>query len=157
MALFDFVRNAGTELLKRAGAGAHPETETRDLVDGEDLIKSIHDLGLSIQNLEVRVDGDTAIVSGKASTQVEREKVILAVGNTKGIAHVDDRVEVEKPAPQSTYYEVKKSDTLSKIAKQHYGDAKLYPRIFDANRPMLKDPNLIYPGQVLRIPPLESR
>lgn len=155
MALFDFVRDAGTELLKRVGAGARPET--RDLVDSEDLVKAIHDLGLSIQNLDVRVDGDTAIVSGKASSQAEREKVILAVGNTKGIAHVDDRVEVEKPGPQSTYYEVKKGDTLSKIAKQHYGDATQYPRIFDANRPMLKDPNLIYPGQVLRIPPLESR
>ena len=149
MALFDFVRNAGTELLKRVGAGAHP--------DSEDLVKSTHDLGLSIQNLDVRVDGDTAIVSGKASNQAEREKVILAVGNTKGIAHVEDRVDVETPAPQSTYYEVKKGDTLSKIAKRHYGDAKQYPRIFAAHRPMLKDPDLIYPGQVLRIPPLESR
>lgn len=149
MALFDFLRNAGKELQDRVGAGDHPT--------GEDLVKSIHDLGLSIENLAVRVDGGTAVVSGKAPSQAEREKVILGVGNVKGIEHVDDRMEVEKPGPQSTYYEVKKGDTLSKIAKQHLGDAKQYPRIFDANRPMLKDPNLIYPGQVLRIPPPESR
>jgi nucleoid-associated protein YgaU len=149
MALLDFVRDAGKEILKRATGGSPSDTE--------DLVKSVHDLGLSIENLDVRVDGDTAVVSGKASSQAEREKLILAVGNTKGIAHVDDRVQVEKPAPQSTYYEVKKGDTLSKIAKQHYGDAKQYTQIFEANRPMLKDPDLIYPGQVLRIPPRETR
>ena len=58
------------------------------------------------------------------------------------------------PEPEGTYYEVKKGDTLSKIAKAQYGDAMKYPQIFEANRPMLKDPDKIYPGQVLRIPPL---
>ena len=43
-------------------------------------------------------------------------------------------------------------DTLSKIAKEMYGDANKYPVIFEANKPMLKDPDKIYPGQVLRIP-----
>ena len=45
-------------------------------------------------------------------------------------------------------------DNLSKIAKKFYGDANKYPVIFEANKPMLKDPNKIYPGQNLRIPPL---
>jgi nucleoid-associated protein YgaU len=44
-------------------------------------------------------------------------------------------------------------DSLSKIAKQEYGDAKLWPRIFEANKDIIKDPNLIYPGQKLKIPP----
>ena len=43
-------------------------------------------------------------------------------------------------------------DTLSKIAKQYYGDANKYPRIFEANREVIKDANLIYPGQKIRIP-----
>jgi len=50
------------------------------------------------------------------------------------------------------WYVVKKGDTLSKIAQQFYGDAKLYPQIFEANRDILSDPNLIKIGQKLRIP-----
>ena len=86
-------------------------------------------------------------------TQADKEKVILAVGNVEGVETVDDRMAVVKTEPEATFYEVQKGDTLSKIAKSHYGDWKLYPQIFEANKPMLKDPDLIYPGQVLRIPP----
>jgi nucleoid-associated protein YgaU len=57
------------------------------------------------------------------------------------------------PAPEATFYTVKSGDTLSKIAKDQYGNASKYPAIFEANRPMLLDPDKIYPGQVLRIPP----
>lgn len=53
----------------------------------------------------------------------------------------------------SAFYTVQKGDTLSAIAKRHYGDANAYPAIFEANRPMLEHPDRIYPGQVLRIPP----
>lgn len=56
--------------------------------------------------------------------------------------------------PEATLYTVQSGDSLSKIAKVHYGDAMKYPVIFKANQPMLKDPDKIYPGQVLRIPPL---
>lgn len=49
-------------------------------------------------------------------------------------------------------YTVKKGDTLSKISKEHYGDANQYMKIFEANRDQLKDPDKIYPGQELRIP-----
>ena len=52
----------------------------------------------------------------------------------------------------SRTYTVEKGDTLSRIAKEMYGDAGKYPAIFEANKPMLKDPDKIYPGQVLRIP-----
>ncbi|MBP7184191.1 MAG: LysM peptidoglycan-binding domain-containing protein, partial [Saprospiraceae bacterium] len=48
--------------------------------------------------------------------------------------------------------QVQKGDSLSKIAKAFYGDAMKYPVIFEANKPMLTDPDLIYPGQTLRIP-----
>ena len=52
----------------------------------------------------------------------------------------------------TSYRTVKSGDTLSKIAKEAYGDANAYMKIFEANKPMLKDPNKIYPGQMLRIP-----
>jgi hypothetical protein len=55
----------------------------------------------------------------------------------------------------SRTYTVEKGDTLSKIAKEMYGNAGKYPVIFEANQPMLKHPDKIYPGQVLRIPPLD--
>ena len=45
-----------------------------------------------------------------------------------------------------------KGDNLSKIAKKFYGDANQYNKIFEANREVIKDPNLIYPGQKIRIP-----
>ena len=64
--------------------------------------------------------------------------------------------EVVEPEPEAQFYTVQPGDSLSKIAKQFYGNAMKYPVIFDANKPMLKDPNKIYPGQVLRIPPLEQ-
>jgi nucleoid-associated protein YgaU len=50
------------------------------------------------------------------------------------------------------WHVVVQGDTLSKIAAHYYGDATLYPKIFEANRDVLKDPNLIRVGQKLRIP-----
>ena len=49
------------------------------------------------------------------------------------------------------------SREFSKISKEHYGDPNQYPLIFEANKPMLQDPDKIYPGQVLRIPAMESK
>jgi nucleoid-associated protein YgaU len=62
---------------------------------------------------------------------------------------------VERPEPEATFYTVQRGDTLSKIAREHYGNASKYPVIFEANQPMLREPDKIYPGQKLRIPPLE--
>ena len=59
---------------------------------------------------------------------------------------------MEADEPQSNMYTVVSGDTLSAIAKKEYGDANKYMKIFEANQPMLSDPNKIYPGQVLRIP-----
>lgn len=50
------------------------------------------------------------------------------------------------------WHEVKGGETLSKIAQHYYGDASLYPKIFEANKDVLKDPNMIRVGQKLRIP-----
>ena len=53
----------------------------------------------------------------------------------------------------TSVYVVKSGDSLSKIAKQQYGDGNAWKRIFEANKDILKDPDKIYPGQKLKIPP----
>ncbi len=99
--------------------------------------------------LKIDVKGDQATVSGKVQTQADREKIVLTVGNTTGISKVDDRLELvvkkaEAPKePEAKYYTVVKGDSLSKIAKAQYGDAMKYPVIFEANKPMLSDPDKI--------------
>jgi nucleoid-associated protein YgaU len=60
----------------------------------------------------------------------------------------------QAPEPEAQWHTVVSGDNLSKIAKKFYGDANKYPVIFEANKPMLSHPDKIYPGQMLRIPPL---
>jgi nucleoid-associated protein YgaU len=91
-----------------------------------------------------------------AYDQATKEKVVLVVGNSEGIAMVDDQMTVEHVEPEAQFHTVVSGDTLGKIAKKYYGNAMKYPVIFEANKPMLKNPDLIYPGQVLRIPHLED-
>jgi nucleoid-associated protein YgaU len=104
------------------------------------------------------VDGDKVTVTGEAVSTEEAEKIALAVGNTQGVATVDNQLAAATITPESATYEVKKGDTLWKIAEQSYGKGKgaQYNVIFEANRPMLSHPDKIYPGQVLRIPPLDN-
>jgi nucleoid-associated protein YgaU len=61
-------------------------------------------------------------------------------------------VTVDPNAPKEETYTVKAGDTLSKIAREHLGDANAYMKIFDANKDQLSDPDKIKPGQVLKIP-----
>ncbi len=116
------------------------------------LEKYVKDLGFEVENLDVRFDDGRATVSGKVADQATREKIILAIGNTEDVGQVEDDIEIAEPAEESEFHVVVRGDTLSKIALAHYGDASKYPVIFEANRPMLTNPDLIYPGQVLRIP-----
>ncbi len=112
---------------------------------------------LSAEGLDVQVDGDKVTVSGQAASTEEAEKIALALGNTIGVSSVDSQLTVAQEAPAAVMYTVEKGDTLWKIAETHYGKGKggQYERIFEANRPMLTHPDKIYPGQVLRIPPLD--
>ena len=143
MGLFDFVKGAGAKILENASdaAGAilgHVKKEVPDSAKSDVQVEYI--------------DG-TVRVTGNAATQADKEKIILAAGNVHGVNKIDDHIQVtDGSTTQSRMYTVKKGDTLSAIAKQMYGKAGDYPKIFEANKPMLKDPDKIYPGQVLRIP-----
>ena len=61
-----------------------------------------------------------------------------------------------QPAQESQFYTIQKGDTLSKVAKQFYGNANKYMHIFEENKGVIEDPDKIYPGQVIRIPPLKK-
>ena len=162
MGMFDFIKNAGEKIFKPGEARAE-----------DAIIKHIGSYGLDISGLKVEVDGSTATIEGEAKDVTTREKAVLVAGNIEGIDKVDDRMTVASSGADfsavtggssavvgaggtgewsSRTYTVEKGDTLSKIAKEMYGDANKYPVIFEANKPMLKDPDKIYPGQVLRIP-----
>ncbi len=146
----------------------------------------VEKLGLKVQNLDIRIDDGIATVTGLAANRAEASKIVMAIGNNEGITKVDNKMRVplssitpkpaaptatpaSTPAPAATseqdadadeeavvFYPVEKGDTLSAIAKRLYGNPNLYPKIFEANRPMLSHPDKIYPGQVLRVPPLDT-
>jgi len=144
MSLFDFVKDAG----KQMGI-------VKEGPSNEKLREEIEALGLNVDDLGVEFNDGVVQVSGSTSTQEERERVILAMGNIEGVEQVDDYMDVESTEPPiENFYTVQRGDTLSKIAKQYYGNAMKYMVIFEANTPMLKDPDKIYPGQVLSIPEL---
>lgn len=168
MGLFSFIKDAGAKLFggktsaeeaaeaKAEMAAEAAEAAARAKAEAEaSMMETINDLDLQVEGLQVSLEGDTAIISGKAYDQATKEKVVLVVGNTAGIAMVDDRMEVEHVEPEAQFHTVVSGDTLGKIAKAYYGNAMKYPVIFEANKPMLTDPDKIYPGQVLRIPALD--
>jgi nucleoid-associated protein YgaU len=171
MGLIQFVKNVGKKLdLKKDDdkpqqrtqpAQAKPATQgpsARDLAQAQErkreqaLVALINQMGFKVRELAVDIEGSKALVRGQVDTQEEREKILLMVGNVEDIDAVDDRLQVSRPEAEAEFYDVKAGDSLSKIAKQFYGDANKYHQIFEANKPMLKDPDEIYPGQKLRIP-----
>ncbi len=162
MGLFSFIKNAGAKVFGIGKTDAEEAAEAvaaKLKVDAEAASKiqgTIGDLQLQVEGLNVHIAGDMATVSGVAYDQATKEKVVLVVGNTAGIATVDDQMTVENVEPEAQFHTVASGDTLGKIAKKYYGNAMKYPVIFEANKPMLKDPDLIYPGQMLRIPHLDA-
>ncbi|MCF0062271.1 peptidoglycan-binding protein LysM [Dyadobacter chenwenxiniae] len=151
MGLLSFLKGVGEKVFKKEDVAAVPAPEAEPL-RASALLAHVKALGLAYNNLTVKTSGDTVTIEGEVSNQEDAEKIALAVGNVEGVQVVDNRLKVATPAPEATYHTVEKGDTLSKIAKEVYGDMMKYPIIFEANKPMLTHPDKIYPGQVLRIP-----
>ena len=145
MSLLSFVKEAGEKLLDLLTPGnANASEQLKD---------HIAKVGLGNPNVQATVDGDKVTVTGEVASQEEKEKILLAVGNIEGVGSVDDQITVTGPVVAAArFVVVKKGDTLSAISLAVYGNANHYNKIFEANKPMLKDVNKIYPGQTLRIP-----
>ena len=155
--IFKFVKDAGQSLAHAVGLGG---------ADVEDLTKALNDNGLNIANLTLAIDKGKATIGGVATDAAQREKAVLVIGNTKGIDEVVCNLTLPPPPvavqavvaepPASRMYTVVKGDTLWAISEAMYGNGSKYQAIFHANEPMLKHPDKIYPGQVLRVPALDA-
>ncbi len=149
MGLLSFAKSVGAKIVGASEAAPAP---------AEQLKKEAEKHGLDLSNTDIKVEGDKVILSGSAASTAEAEKIALAVGNSVGVAKVQNDLKPAKAEPESKFYTVKSGDTLWKIAETEYGHGKggQYNTIFEANKPLLSDPDKIYPGQVLRIPPLAA-
>ena len=118
-------------------------------------LKKIEEQGVKLQNLHVQEN--KLFIKGAAPNDAAKNEVwsaIKSVDKSYSDLMADITIDPSLPAPKpkEQAYTVQSGDTLSKISKQFYGDANSYMRIFDANKDQLKDPNMIKPGQVLKIP-----
>lgn len=145
MGFFDFVKDAGKKLL---GRGDDSEAIREEIASNS--------ATMPIEDLNVKVEGDTVRLSGRAKSGEDIAKAALIAGNIEGVSKVvtdDMSTETGEPEPlQDIYYEIQKGDTLWKIAEIYYKDGSRYKEIFEANREVIKDPDKIYPGQMIRIP-----
>jgi nucleoid-associated protein YgaU len=145
MGIFDFFRDKGKDV----------EAETT--VDTAEAIQTMLETVMpgQIKDLVVTDTGGEVTLIGVAQNEEVREKAILMAGNVKGVSSVNDdalMVEQVEEKPEPTFYTIQKGDSLSKIAKAEYGDAMKWKALFAANEGIIEDPDLIYPGQVIRIP-----
>jgi nucleoid-associated protein YgaU len=102
----------------------------------------------------VHVENDKLLIQGAAPNQEIKNEVwnqIKAVDPKYPDLSADISIDPSLPVPQKTY-QVVAGDTLSKIAKNFYGDANKYMKIFEANKDQLSDPDKIKVGQTLKIP-----
>jgi LysM repeat protein len=149
MSILDFARNLGRQVFDRDDVAA-------------DNIKQTLEINLSpIKDLSVEFDDGKVTLCGECMSPGDRERAILVAGNIQGVEQVvagdltsrAPAPEEPEPEPEGQIYEIQSGDSLSKIAKEHYGDAMKYMKIFEANRGVIDDPDKIYPGQKIRIPP----
>ncbi|MGB3341991.1 MAG: peptidoglycan-binding protein LysM [bacterium] len=147
MGVLDFLKDVGANIL---GIGS----EAKDI---EQLLKQ--ELGDRIDDMRADFTNGIVTLYGSCDTQAIKEKAVLLAGNIKGVEKVNDE-HLSAPSSEeiTEYYTVQSGDTLSKIASRLYGNAGKYPVIFEANLEVIKDPNLIYPGQILRVvkPPVSQ-
>jgi nucleoid-associated protein YgaU len=166
MGMLSFIKEAGEKLFggseaKAAAAAVEAEANEENIkrmsdAAGDAVVAYINEMGLDVTGLTATYDAlaGEVTVYGIAADQATREKVVLCCGNVSGVSSVNDQMSTDTSEEESQYYTVERGDSLSKIAKEYYGNANKYMPIFEANEPMLTHPDKIYPGQTLRIPPL---
>ena len=149
MGLLSFAKSVGTKIFGSTATAAAPPDQLK---------KEAEKHGLDVSKVDVKTEGDKVVLTGSAASTEEAEKIALAIGNSTGVATVQNNIVAADKAPESKFYTVKSGDSLWKIAETEYGHGHggKYPLIFEANKPLLSDPDKIYPGQVLRIPPLPA-
>ena len=165
MGLMSFIKEAGEKLFgggeakaAEAAVQAAPTPENvaaMSAAAGTAIANYIETQGLAIGGLDVASTRPAAPSPwpARCPTRRPRKRCCCAAATSHGVAAVNDMLVVKAPEPESQWHTVVSGDNLSKIAKKFYGDANKYPVIFEANKPMLKHPDKIYPGQLLRIPP----
>lgn len=141
MGLFDFAKDMGKKLF---------DSEDDAPAKIKDALSSDNP---GISDLDVSFDGGKVVLKGKAESAEAMEKAVLIAGNVQGVTDVDvSGLDAPAPVAGVLYYTVKSGDSLSRIAKEYLGDAMAYTKIFEANKEVIKDADLIYPGQKIRIP-----
>ena len=156
MGIFQFFKDAGEKIF---GISDSAQTRNSKITDH---VRKYNIPGTKDIEVNIGEDG-VATVTGQADSARTKQLVLVAAGNIQGVKEVNDQITVsgdsaassdgaESSAADHDLYEVKPGDTLSKIAQQYYGDSDKYNVIFEANQPLLTDPDKIYPGQTLIIP-----
>ncbi|SFK11180.1 peptidoglycan-binding protein LysM [Methylocapsa palsarum] len=149
MGLLSFAKSVGAKIFGGSEAAPAPPDELK---------KEAEKHGLDLSKADIKVEGDKVILSGSALSTEEAEKIALAIGNSVGVSKVQNDLVAANAITESKFYTVVSGDTLWKIAETEYGKGHgaKYTLIFEANKPLLSDPDKIYPGQVLRVPPLTA-
>lgn len=129
-------------------------------------IVQIGSKGLGVKRLNASVSGTTVTLTGEApsleaktrvmsefNSRVDADNVVNRIAIAAGAAPKDAAAKpAPTPAAEFEWYEVQKGDTLSALAKRFYGKGSMYTKIFEANKDVLTNPDLIKVGQKLRIP-----
>lgn len=145
MELLNFVKNIGQTIFA--------DNDNDNSTIAEKIKAHIESDKLGLDDLNVNFKDGVVNLSGVAKTSADIEKAVLLAGNIHGVAAVNiDNIAGEKPATNVDYYVIEKGDSLWKVAQKMYNDGSQYERIFSENREVIKDPDLIFPGQKIRIP-----
>ncbi|MEB3349217.1 MAG: peptidoglycan-binding protein LysM [Cyanobacteriota bacterium] len=141
--LFDFAANIGKKVFNRGEDSAKAAEKIKQHVEKNNP---------GVKDLQVSVADTTVAIAGQASDQAAFEKAVLITGNVEGVGRVEAAALQKPDGSESSFVLVEQGDTLWGIAERTYGSGARYTEIFEANREVIEDPDLIFPGQKLRVP-----
>ena len=133
----------------------------------QDAVDVINKSAIGVKGLAAKIDGKVVTLEGRADNLDAKGRAMLEFNKMVSTENTINKIQVQgAPAPSTLpgpggpsagevqIHEVKPGDTLGAIAQRFYGKASLYPKIFEANRDILANPDLIKVGQKLKIPKL---